>query len=195
MSDLPGRRLLAAAVASGRWARPFLLVGPAGGEREDAAATFVRAVLCTEADGRGGVACEECGACHRTARGVHADDHILTPAKGRVSIGVDPVEAVQNMLALRPVEGHAVVVRVPDAERLRTSLHPAESHGYVTLLRELLDTESDSLRSLAVYHIGELGLSELKTNVEALEPEPNSLLANAVQNAVALLTLDPEPAS
>ncbi|MBW2460749.1 MAG: hypothetical protein JRH11_03820 [Deltaproteobacteria bacterium] len=85
---------------------------------------------------------------------------------------------------------------IPDAQRLRSAgtLHTPTNLSYVDLLRELLDADSDSLRSLAVYHIAELRLSELKPTVEALEPKPDTLLATVVRNAVSVLAVEPEAA-
>src|SRR5688572_26916498 len=83
-------RILRAAVASGRWDRPFLLVGR--GEARDAAAeAFAKAVLCEERDGGDGRACGACGACARIDRGIHPDLHRLVPGKGRVTVGVEAV--------------------------------------------------------------------------------------------------------
>jgi len=79
----------------------------------------------------------------------------------------------------------ALVDELPDEARLRAgaSVYSPESLDYVQLLRTLIDTASDSLRSLAVYHVGELGLSELRDQVEALEPTPDSALAVVVRQA------------
>ena len=84
---------------------------------------------------------------------------------------------------------------VPDEQRLLHSgaFHQPTRLGYVALLEQLLETRSDSLQSLAVYHIGELGIAELRGRVEALEPTPESSLATVVRQTVALLRLAPEP--
>ena len=118
-------RMLAASIAAGRWDRPFLLVGPAGPARDALARGFGAAVLCTgRADGAGR-ACGGCGSCHRVGRDLHGDFHALLPGKGRTSVGVDQVEALQAAIALKPVEGHGAVVLIPDAERLTGSAQNA----------------------------------------------------------------------
>ncbi len=117
-SEIPARRMLRAAVAAGRWARPFLLVGPASAEREGAAEEAAMALLCTRGGAGAGTPCGACPACGRVGRGLHPDLHRLEPASGRVGIGVEVVEALLARLALRPVEGGARVVLVPGAERL-----------------------------------------------------------------------------
>jgi DNA polymerase-3 subunit delta' len=118
---LPGadsaRRVLASAVAAGLWARPFLLLGR-GTERDAAAREFLRAVLCAGRAPGAGAPCGACGPCGRFERGHHADFHLLVPEKGRATVGVDAVDALQRALSLRPVEGRAAGALVPSAERL-----------------------------------------------------------------------------
>ena len=110
-------RVLRAAVAAERWQRPFLLVGR-GEARDGAARAAAKAVLCTGRPTGSGDACLACGACGRFERGLHPDFHVLLPEKGKVGIGVDAVEALQSRLSLRPVEGRATAVLLPDAEAL-----------------------------------------------------------------------------
>lgn len=111
------RRILGAALAAGLWTRPFLLVGR-GAVRDDAAREFLKGALCAGGGAEGGAACGTCGACGRFERGVHADFHELLPGKGRATVGVEAVEALQGALSLRPVEGRAAAALVPSAERL-----------------------------------------------------------------------------
>ncbi len=111
------RRILRSAVASGRWERPFLLVG-LGEARDAAAEEFLRAVLCEAREGGDGRACGACGSCGRVRRGIHPDHHRLLPEKGRVTVGVEAVEALQSLLSLRSVEGRGTAVLVPGAEAL-----------------------------------------------------------------------------
>jgi len=86
----------------------------------------------------------------------------------------------------------ALVDDLPDEDRLRAgaSVYAPRELDYVSLLRTLIDTASDSLRSLAVYHVGELGLSELSAQVDALEPSPDSALEVVVRQARAALGLE-----
>jgi DNA polymerase-3 subunit delta' len=104
-------------VAGERWDRPFLVVG-LGAARDAAAEAFARAVLCGGRAPGSGEACGACGPCGRLAKGIHPDFHRLVPAKGRATIGVEQVEALQAALSLRPVEGRGNAVLVPDAEGL-----------------------------------------------------------------------------
>lgn len=115
-----GARVLRAALAGGRWARPFLVVGAPGGPADEGTDAFAAAVLCTGRGERGDRACDDCGGCHRRKRGLHPDSALLEPEKNRVGIGVDAVERILEWLALRPVEAGGRVVLVPGAERLTT---------------------------------------------------------------------------
>jgi hypothetical protein len=110
-------RLLARAVAAGRWERPFLLLGR-GPARDAAAYAFAKAVLCGGRAEDAGEACNACGPCTRFARDLHPDLHRLLPEKGRATIGVEAVEELQARLSLRPVEGRAAAAVVPGAEAL-----------------------------------------------------------------------------
>ncbi len=130
---------------------------------------------------------------------LHPEQGLQTLYRGlkseRADVGASVLELLESFVAprvRRAVLG--LVDDLPDQERLRLSDAPAKL-GYVDVLRVLLDAESDSLRSLAVYHVGELGLVDLKQTLEALKPEPNTSLATVIQQTIALLTMDPEPAS
>jgi hypothetical protein len=109
--------VLRAAVAAGSWDRPFLLLGR-GAARDEAAEAFAKAVLCAGREPGAHAACGACGPCGRFARGLHPDFHRLLPLKGRATVGVESVEALQAALSLRPVEGRGCVAVVPDAEAL-----------------------------------------------------------------------------
>lgn len=55
---------------------------------------------------------------------------------------------------------------------------------YEGVLRELLHVSSESLRSLAAYHVGELGLRELEGDLEALADEGRGFLPDVVEHAL-----------
>jgi len=111
------RRVLRAALAAGRWGRPFLLLGR-GEDRDAAAREFLRGVLCAARPAASGASCGACGSCGRFDRGLHPDFHLLLPEKGRATVGVDAVEGLQRALSLRPAEGRGTAALVPGAERL-----------------------------------------------------------------------------
>ena len=77
----------------------------------------------------------------------------------------------------------------PDSERLRAGVHyhQRENLSYEALLAQLIDGDGDSLRSLAVYHVGELGLQEFRGRIEAVEPEPEGFLPAVLRQTTATL--------
>ncbi len=130
---------------------------------------------------------------------LHPEQGLQTLYRGlkseRADVGASVLELLESFVAprvRRAVLG--LVDDLPDQERLRLSDAPAKL-SYNDVLRALLDADSDPLRSLAVYHVGELGLVDLKPTLEALKPEPNTSLASVIQQTIALLAMDPEPAS
>ena len=83
----------------------------------------------------------------------------------------------------------ALVDDVSDDDRIvaagiLTERAPAD---YEAVLRALLEVESSSIRSLAVYHVGELGISRFAPAVQAMEAEPDSALDVLVRQSVEWL--------
>jgi hypothetical protein len=100
-------------------------------------------------------------------------------------------ELLENLIA--PSLREAVLALVddaPDADRLRRAAPfytPVPLH-YESLLATILDRSSESLRCVAAYHIGELGLTNLRPRLESLRPdETGFFLARVVERALALL--------
>ena len=83
----------------------------------------------------------------------------------------------------------ALVDDVSDEERIVTSGVLAERApaDYEAVLRTLLDVESSSIRSLAVYHVGELGISRFAPAILAMKAEPDSALDVLVRQSVEWL--------
>ncbi len=65
--------------------------------------------------------------------------------------------------------------------------HRPPQLGYAELMRQLLCDGSEAVRCIAAYHIGELGLDELRTQLEAARPERASYLRDVVEHALGLL--------
>jgi hypothetical protein len=86
-----------------------------------------------------------------------------------------------------------LVEDLPDVERFSTAepLHRLDPLTYVTLLGALLDSGSETLQCLAAYHAGELGLSELRPQLEQILASGSDFTASVVQRALDLLD-DPE---
>lgn len=85
----------------------------------------------------------------------------------------------------------ALVDDLPDAVRLARAgaHHRVGALGYEGLLAVLLDSPGDALRSLAVHHIGELGLRDLREKIERLQMEhPAGVLERAIARALRRLS-------
>lgn len=61
---------------------------------------------------------------------------------------------------------------------------PAPPALYVPLLRTLLEDESESIRVMAAFHIGELGLTELAADLEAARAKASDALGDVVDRAL-----------
>lgn len=78
----------------------------------------------------------------------------------------------------------------PDLVRLGRAgaLYTPRKDTYEDVLRLLLSHDSDSIRSLVVHHVGELGLQVLQPEIETLEVGETSALGEVVERALARLT-------
>ncbi|HEY7514812.1 MAG TPA: hypothetical protein VIC87_10055, partial [Vicinamibacteria bacterium] len=66
---------------------------------------------------------------------------------------------------------------------------------YETLLARILDEPGESMRCIAIYHVGELGLVELKPRLLTFRPEETGFfLSRVVERTLALLSSPPEQA-
>ncbi len=88
----------------------WLLTGPPGSGRSNAARAFAAALQCEQ----GG--CGTCHECHTALLGSHPDVKLVTTAL--LSIGVDAVRELVRGAALMPANGRWQVVIVEDADRL-----------------------------------------------------------------------------
>ncbi|MFT6398719.1 MAG: AAA family ATP:ADP antiporter [Bradymonadia bacterium] len=95
-----------------------------------------------------------------------------------------------------PVLG--IVDEVPDGQRLELAGAHYRPSGlaYEPLLRRMLAGGSESIRSLAVYHVGELGISEFAQAVEAIEAGEDTALGTLVRQSLEWLNVqNPEVAT
>ncbi len=101
-------------------------------------------------------------------------------------------ELLENLIAL-PLRDLvlAAVDEVPDEERLAraTGVYLAPPLGYDDLLARLIDEPGETVRCLAAYHVGELGLVALGPRLEAVQAEGGAglFLLRVVERALALL--------
>ena len=84
-----------------------------------------------------------------------------------------------------------IVDDVPDAERLAhgAAFYAAQALGYERLLFTLLDQQGETVRCIAAYHVGELGLTEFRERLESFQRAPTGLFVQRViERSLALLT-------
>ena len=115
-ADLVGQEraidTLQRAVAGERHAmtHAWLVTGPPGSGRSNAAKAFAAALQCE----RGG--CGECTACRTSLSGAHPDVTLVRTEQ--LSIGVDEVRDLVRRAAMSPTLGRAQVLVVEDADRI-----------------------------------------------------------------------------
>jgi HEAT repeat protein len=89
----------------------------------------------------------------------------------------------------------ALVDDVSDLARLTRAgaIYRAAPLGYDELLARLIEEPGETVRCLAVYHVGELGLSALRPRLEAVRAESGAglFLLRVVERALALLRSAP----
>ncbi|MEH2920842.1 DNA polymerase III subunit delta' [Samsonia erythrinae] len=117
-----------------------------------------RWLICQRPNGM--KSCGQCHACHLMSAGTHPDWHVLSPEKGKQSLGIDPVRDVVEKVYQRARQGGAKVIWLPAAEQLteaaanallKTLEEPPEKTFFLLSCREparLLAT----LRSRCLYH-------------------------------------------
>ena len=81
-----------------------------------------------------------------------------------------------------------------DGERLAAAGRYFRSRrgNYGDLLRQLLRQGGLALRCLTVYHIGELGMAELREDLEGLRDDPSPFLGEVIERALELLAAPAE---
>ena len=88
----------------------WLLTGPPGSGRSNAARAFAAALQCE----RGG--CGQCHACTTTLAGTHAD--LTVVATEKVTITIDEVRSLIGVASRTPSQGRWRVILVEDADRM-----------------------------------------------------------------------------
>ncbi|MFF2623605.1 DNA polymerase III subunit delta' [Oerskovia jenensis] len=102
--------LSAAATDPAAMTHGWLLTGPPGSGRSNAARAFAAALQCEQ----GG--CGVCQACTTTLAGTHADVKIVATEK--VTIAIDEVRELVGLASRRPSQGRWRVIIVEDADRM-----------------------------------------------------------------------------
>lgn len=120
-------------LASGRGAHAWLLTGPRGAGKRNAARAMAAALTCRVEPG---VGCGECSTCRRVVRNRYPDLHVVVP-EGAV-ITVEAVrEGVLAEAARSPFEGTSKVFVLEEADRMNP---PAQS----VLLKTLEEPPADT---------------------------------------------------
>jgi len=107
----PAVRLFKRALASGKLAQTYLLVGPEGTGKKTCAFLLVNYLFCSESS-----PCYECTNCQKLSRGVHPDLMVLDPQGENIKIS--QVREAENFMRFRPLEAPAKVILILSAERL-----------------------------------------------------------------------------
>jgi DNA polymerase III subunit delta' len=115
------RRLLQAALRSGRISHAYLFVGPAGVGRLATARAFAQALLCAVGSDD---ACGVCGPCRKAAAGTHPDLRIIAPGRTeagaeRRAVAIDQVRDLKREAAYPPYEGKRKIFIIEDTEQMR----------------------------------------------------------------------------
>lgn len=82
-----------------RVANAYLLSGPHGTLKHEAALLFAKSIFCEE---HHGIACEECNTCRRVEEGLYADMVLLDGSKNAIS--KDDVDAIQEKFSKTALE-------------------------------------------------------------------------------------------
>ena len=128
------------ALVHDRTAHAYLFTGPEGVGKEALALEFAKALLCHSPERR---PCEQCSTCHRASRLTHPDLILIVPTPKNAaiederavlesivknpyarkrpwnnpSISIDRIRELRRTSALKPLEGHRVVI-IAEAEKM-----------------------------------------------------------------------------
>lgn len=178
----------------------YLLTGPPGVGKAEAARIFAAAILCP-------AQCGDCGICRRVLRGIHPDVVILEP-EGYTF----PVEAIREAVAqaaLSPMEGARRVMIVEEADRiversqnalLKALEEPNPSVTWIlvtSLLQPILPTILSRCTLVEFAPVSEDALAALLASRRSLGPEQAEIIVRAAQGDLerALALVDSEAAA
>ena len=147
-------------IKSGNVPHAFIVESPRSVDKEAFAVSFAQALLCQVAPGEG---CGTCPTCRRIADRNHLDVYYVeaTQKKGSkvASVHDDDVEALQERLQAKPLEGDRCVAIIRDADSitprafnrfLKTLEEPAPG-TVILLLSENMESMPATIRSRCVH--------------------------------------------
>jgi hypothetical protein len=109
---------------------------------------------------------------------------------GRRDARESAMELVANVLT-EPIRGAVIglVDDIEDAERLAAAgqFRATVPVAYGEVLAELLASTSDSVRSVTVFHVGELGLAEFAGRIETMLKDELALHSESASDAARVL--------
>jgi DNA polymerase III subunit delta' len=111
------RRAFARAVASGRLAHAYLLVGPPGIGKRPFAAELAKALLC-ENHGTELIACNVCGSCTLMDAGNHPDFFAVGRPEDKNEFPAEIVRELCRCFSLKPARGRGKIALLDDADDL-----------------------------------------------------------------------------
>ncbi|MBY0455769.1 MAG: DNA polymerase III subunit delta' [Gemmataceae bacterium] len=109
-----------AAVAAGRLAHAYLLVGPEGVGKRLFARELAKAFLCEQPTAELH-ACDRCPACAQVEAGTHPDVLFLRTPKDKHELPVDEMRGFCAQMALKPTRGSRKIGIVEDADDFNAS--------------------------------------------------------------------------
>ena len=165
--------ILRRALAHRRIAHAYLFEGPEGVGKRLMALALARALLCEEGSG-----CGTCPSCRKVDHNNHPDIHLLD-ADGS-TIKIDQVRALQQELALRPLEGDYKICLIDGAEQF----YPAAANA---LLKTLEEPQPNTLIILLTSRPESL-LSTIRSRCQRLPFQrlPKALLAEVLADRLSL---------
>jgi DNA polymerase-3 subunit delta' len=192
-----GQRAAVAALAAASRApvHAYLLVGPAGSGKRDAAVAFAAALLCPD----GG--CGECRDCRRALSVIHPDLVLLE--RTGASISVDEAREISRLAARSPVEGARKVLLLTDfhlvdraAPALLKTIEEPPASAVFVILAEQVSAELVTIASRCVrVDFSPLAADEIQSalvaeGVEALAAGRAALAAGGRLDRARLLVGD-----
>lgn len=166
----------------------WLITGPPGSGRSNAARAFAAALQCDN----GG--CGECSACRTALSGAHPDVTVVRTEQ--LSIGVDEVRNLVRRSAMRPTLGRHQVIVVEDADRitergadalLKAIEEPAPRTVWVLCaptLDDVVATIRSRCRHLHLATPSEAAVAALLVARDGIDPAMASFAARAAQGHV-----------
>jgi DNA polymerase III subunit delta' len=177
--------LFGRALASGRVAHAYALVGSPESGRSAVAAVFAEALLCERASARGG--CGQCRACALVAKRQHPDLHLIVPTppdrnpRGPRAIRIDAIRELERQAALRPAVGRRKVFIVEDADRMTADTPQA-------FLKTLEEPPPGTILILGLPTVRALPATVLsRCQIVRCAPHPDPAAAEARAGALALV--------